>query len=326
MLEDTSEENSQSQISITKDVFNYEDQSFNFPMVNTFLQPPGIIIQPSETKENHSRLRKILELPEEEESDHKEIFALPLEKKSGHNFENEGPTLISNAISLMGSEDNSFEDKVNDTTSHENTIHLTTEGISQYDSHLNSNLALIDAETALTTISHPELGSTNKSSRQFVNNTGKFRYLNPKILFKTSKTLLLPAITSTMNNTSQIHPHMPISPADVNQQLIPASMSLASNSAVIAELQQDQNITDEFFVDCIFPDTTLTIFQNGILRIVQGRASCCFHFNSNDLRMYHAAALTMPGAVIQIPTQPLIDSQDHQQPPGLVHVLPIRVQ
>ena len=29
MLEDTSEENSQSQISITKDFFNYEDQSFN---------------------------------------------------------------------------------------------------------------------------------------------------------------------------------------------------------------------------------------------------------------------------------------------------------
>lgn len=42
--------------------------------------------------------------------------------------------------------------------------------------------------------------------------------------------------------------------------------------------------------------------------------------------MYHAAALTMPGAVIQIPTQPLIDSEDHQHPPGLVHALPIRVQ
>lgn len=37
MLPDTSEENSQSQISITDDFFKYEDQSFYFPMVNTFL-------------------------------------------------------------------------------------------------------------------------------------------------------------------------------------------------------------------------------------------------------------------------------------------------
>jgi hypothetical protein len=305
MLSDTSEENSQSQISITDDFFEYEDQSFNFPTVNTFLQPPGIIIQPSEPNELRCRLRKILELPEEEESDHKEIFAPPLEEKSGHNLENEGPTLISNAISLMGSEDNSFEDKEHDTTFHGDTIHLTMEGIFQYDSHSNSDLALIDAETALATINHPELNSSYLPSGHFAKNTGIFRYLSLKKLFKTPNSFYQPAITSTMNNASQIHPHAPIMPADVNQQhpitgqqLISASMSLNSNSAVIAELRQDQNITDEHFADCIFPDATLTVFQNGALQVVHGRASCCFHFNSDDPRMYHAAALTMPGAVM----------------------------
>jgi hypothetical protein len=38
-----------------------EKQFFDFTMVNTSLQPPGIIIQPSEQEQNRQQLRKILE-------------------------------------------------------------------------------------------------------------------------------------------------------------------------------------------------------------------------------------------------------------------------
>ena len=104
-------------------------------------------------------------------------------------------------------------------------------------------------------------------------------------------------------------------------------MSLTSNSAVIAKIWQDQNLADDYFADCKFPEATLTVYQNGILRTVQGRAFCCFHFDQNDPRMFYAAALSMPGAVVRLLTQPPIDSDGNPQgPPGAVHAIPIRVR
>jgi hypothetical protein len=100
-----------------------------------------------------------------------------------------------------------------------------------------------------------------------------------------------------MNNLNDLHPHAPIPAPDVNQQhpitgqpLILAAMSLTSNSAVIAEIRWDQNIDDEYFADCVFPDATLTVLyyfdQVFTSRVTTKKKLFFFLFALNQKKIY----------------------------------------
>ena len=302
-----------------------EEQFFDFTTVNTSLQPPGIIIQPSEQEQNRQQLRKILESAMEEDS------RIMSSSKSHDNFN------LNSFSSLDNDEENHRERHTLchcNTNPHRNKRCFTTTGIPLFNLNNPSDLAHIVAQMVSKETSRTATESINRSFHQPDNTNKNLQYINPANLTEIIRIEATPETHLAMNNPNELHPHPPISPADVEQQhpitglqLIPAAMSLTSNSAVVAEIRQDQNLTDDYFADCTFPEATLTVFQNGILRTVQGRAFCCFHFDRDDPRMFHVAALSMPGAVVRLPTQPPIDSDGNPQgPPGAVHAIPIRVR
>ena len=303
-----------------------EEQIFDFSMVNTSLQPSGIIIQPSEQEQNRQQLRKILESSMDEDS------RIMSSSKSHDDFK------FNSFSSSLDNDGKNHREKHTlchcNPNQHRNEVCITTAGIPSFNLNNPSDLAHVVAQMVTKETNRTATESINRSFYQPNNTDKNLQYINPTNSTEIFRITSIPETHPTMNNLNDLHPHAPIPAPDVDQQhsitgqpLIPAAMSLTSNSAIIAEIRRDQNIDDEYFADCVFPDATLTVFQNGILRTVPGRAFCCFHFDYHDPRMFHVAALSMPGAVVRLPTQPPIDSDGNPQgPPGAVHAIPIRVR
>ena len=268
---------------VIENSYEDEEQFFDFSTVNKSLQPQGIIIQPAKQEQNQQRLRKILEDPMINDSHHMPI-----------NGPHDKSTSISYPLSLVQDRDNNTRDKEISNSHQENTRHLTTTGIPSFNDNSTRDSAFTVAPMLFTESYHTATRPANPAFNQSGNITEKLQYKNPTILSNNPRTRSPPESYSTMPH--DLHPHSPIPLPDVDQQhpvsglpLIPATMSLNSNSAVIAKIRQDQNIDDQYFADCIFPDATLTVFQNGTLCNVRGRASCCFHFDQNDPCMFHVS-------------------------------------
>ena len=302
-------------------MFDDKDQNFDFSTVNTSPPSPRINLQVPGHEENLFRLREILDMVTDNNS--RDII---------DDRPHDSPTLNSNTLSLEKSEFRDTQDKIQHPNHQGNNMHPTTEGNSQSNTRTISDLAFTVAQTAPTDSGHMDSNPVDVTFDQIINISKNSKYLSPSTLSRIFKPIVIPAQNFAMDPPFEFHPHPPIPPSGVDlhhpitgQSLVPTAMSITSNSAVIAEIRQDQNIADEFFVDCVLPEATLTMFRNGSFQNVQGRASCCFHFDSEDPRMFHAAALSMPGAVVRLPAQPPIDSHGRYQPTGLLFALPIRV-
>jgi hypothetical protein len=141
-----------------------EEQFFDFTTVNTSLQPPGIIIQPSEQEQNRQQLRKILESAMEEDS------RIMSSSKSHDDF-----NLNSFSSSLDNDEENHREKRTLchcNTNPHRNKRCFTTVGIPLFNLNNPSDLAHIVAQMVSKETSHTATESINRSFRQ-PDNTNK---------------------------------------------------------------------------------------------------------------------------------------------------------
>jgi len=160
---------------------------------------------------------------------------------------------------------------------HHNEGCYTMMGIPSFKLNSSSDLTLAGTQMVSKESYHTATESLNQSISQSNNTDKNLQYINSTNLTEIFRIRSTPKTYPAMNNPNDLHPHPPIPSADVEHQhpvtglqLIPSAMSLTSNSAVVAEIQQDQNLADDYFADCTFPEATLTVFQNRVLQSVQG--------------------------------------------------------
>jgi len=105
---------------------------------------------------------------------------------------------------------------------------------------------------------------------------------------------LQPHQSSTMSTEPPLIPSYTLNHPVTQQQLKTASCTLTSPNGVVTDICQDPDTPSQLFARIIFPTSTLTGYNAGILRSVQGRSYTCFHFDLDDPRMREFVTWLMP--------------------------------
>jgi hypothetical protein len=148
-----------------------EEQIFNFSTVNTSLQPPGIIIQPSEQEQNRQQLRKILESSMDEDS------RIMSSSKSHDDFK------FNSFSSSLDNDGENHREKHTlchcNTNQHRNKVCITTAGIPSFNLNNPSDLAHVVPQMVSKETNRTATESINQSFYQPNNTDKNLQYINP---------------------------------------------------------------------------------------------------------------------------------------------------
>jgi len=105
---------------------------------------------------------------------------------------------------------------------------------------------------------------------------------------------LQPQQSSTMYTEPPLIPFYTLNHPVTQQQLKTACCTLTSSNGVVTDICQDPNTPNQLFFRIIFPISTLTGYNTGILLFDQGQSYTCFYFDLDDPRMREFVTWLIP--------------------------------